>query len=199
MGPSRLLPLLVLAAGCAAPTGGQLPARAPDWNPAQVRQVAVLVHVTFAADAADAERAALARAYEGALLDALDRRAVPVRDVRVAGEGGPAPTAAQALGRAREVGADHALLVSLRIARTRGVYCRGERRPFSMPATVWAQALEVLRVSDGARRLAVPAGPATTVTDFEADCAEPRQSRRRTPDEMAASAAARLVGRLLSR
>jgi hypothetical protein len=187
---------LLLTAACAAAGGGPAPStRAADFSATQVRQPAVFVRLELAAGQFDdREAGALPDEYEGALLEALDARAIPARDVRRVT--GRAHDAAAALARAREVGADHAILVDVRVERAQGVFCRDGRRPFRAAATVWRQAVEVLRASDGARRAAL--SPARlTVTDVEPDCDDPRASRRRTAGETVREAVNRLLERLL--
>ncbi len=194
---AELLALLALA-GCAtagSPDGALPPPRAADFRPSQLRQAAVVVWVELAAGLFDErERAALPLAYEGALQEALNARAVLVRDLQAPGDGRPDPR--RALARAREVGADHAILVEVRVDRGERIFCHEGRRPFRAPATVWRQAAAVYRAADGAGRLHL-AGPALEVTDVEADCDDPRASRRRAPAETAAEAVSRLLARLL--
>jgi hypothetical protein len=166
-----------------------------DFKPAEVRQPAVMLRVTFGpGNFAASDRAALATSYEGALLEALNARAVATRDVTRVQEGGL--DAKTALARAREVGADHAVLVDVRVEQAPTLFCRASRRPFRATATVWSQALEVLRASDGARRLAVE-GQALAVTDVDAVCDDPGASRRRTGEETVGDAVNRLLTRLL--
>lgn len=188
---AALAAALAALAGCAGPTAATGPSRAPDFRPSELRQPAVFVRVVFAGDFGDAERAGLPAQYEGALLEALNQRAVLVRDARLV-DRLPDPGAAAA--RAREVGADHAILVEVRVERGVAVFCRGGRRPFRAPVTVLAQTAEVYRARDGARRLGVEPSPAA---DLEEDCEEPRASRRRPPAEALGEAVNRLLTRLL--
>lgn len=183
------LGLGLLTAACATPAPA--PAPAPDFRPVELRQPALFVRVTADAQFAERERAGLPADYEGALLEALNQRAVLVRDVRVVTTL-PAPAAAAA--RARAVGADHAVLVDVQVERGLQIFCRGTRRAFRAPATVWNQAVEVYRASDGARRFTLPP---VAVADFAEDCQDPQQSRRRSADETIAEAVSRLLTRLL--
>jgi hypothetical protein len=188
--------LALLLAACATPPGARsVSFRAADFAPAQIRRPAVFVRVALGPGPwSERERRGLAAGYEGALLEALDARAVAVRDVR-SGPEAPADEAA-ALGRARAVDADHVVLIAVRVDRGPRRFCLDGRRPFEATATVWRQQARVLRAADGAERLAV--GPeALTVSDVEPDCDDPRASRRRSPDETIGAAVNRLLGRLL--
>jgi hypothetical protein len=186
------LSLLVLVVACAGPERTGAPVRAPDFRGGEVRQPALVLRMTLAAGRfSDREREVLPATYEGALLDGLDARAVPPRDVQRG-----ALEASAAVARARAVGADHAILVDVEVTRGEPIFCPEERRPFRASATTWAQTVTVLRAGDGATRLAV-SGPTLAVTDFEADCDDPRQSRRRSPAETATEAVTRLLTRLL--
>lgn len=191
----RAVTWAALAAGCAAPATTPAPMQAPDFRPVQVRQPALVVRVAFGdGDFSDRERAALPGEYEGALLEALNARALLARDVSVVKE---LPEPPAALARGREVAADHVILVDVRIERGGLVFCRGERRPFQATVTAWRQSATVLRTSDGARRLVIEdARP--DVTDLEEDCDDPRQSRRRSAEETIAEAINRLLKRLLA-
>lgn len=198
---TRWAPALLAAAlaACAGPLGdpaGERAAfRAPDFRAAEIREPAVFVRVALASGAFEGrERIQLIAAYEGALLEGLDARAVAPRDAQRVVSGtldGPA-----ALARARQVGADHAILVDVRVERAEPIFCRDGRRPFRAPATTWTQRLEVLRVSDGASRV-VLAGPALVVADVEPDCERPQASHRRTSDETVLEGVSRLLTRLL--
>lgn len=195
---ARAAVLGMVLTACAAPSAPGARSgsfRAADFAPGQVRQPAVFVRVVLGGGPwSERERRSLAAAYEGALLEALNARAVVTRDVR-SGPEAPADEPA-ALARAREVGADHALLVAVRVDRGLRRFCLDGRRPFETTATVWRQQARLLRASDGAERLRVEPD-AATVSDLEPDCEDPRASRRRSPDETAAEAVSRLLGRLL--
>jgi hypothetical protein len=188
---------LALAA-CAGPTSDTEapgPAPASDFAPAQIRQPAVMLRVVVGmGDFAEHERSSLPAFYEGTLLEALDARAIPPRDAQRVTEGPLDRRAAAA--RARDVGADHALLVDVRVERLELIFCRQGRRPFQAPTTVWAQTAEVVRASDGTSRLRV-SGPALTVSDLEPDCDNPRASRRRSGGETVGEGISRLLRRLL--
>jgi hypothetical protein len=55
----------------------------------------------------------------------------------------------------------------------------------------------VLRASDGAARLAIHEDGGLTVTDLDADCDDPRDSRRLPTGEAIANAVARLLTRVV--
>lgn len=190
--------LLMLTAACASPSlePESTPARAADFRPGQLRQPAVFVRVVLATPGvfSDRERVTLPAAYEGALLEGFNARAVLPRDAQLAGEGPFDPRTA--LARAREVGADHAVLVDVRVERGEPLFCRQGRRPFRAAATTWAQTLQVLRVSDGSTRLALSGGT-LAMTDLEPDCDDPRASQRRSREETLTESVNRLLRRLL--
>src|SRR3990172_7186097 len=72
----------LLAAACAAGLGG-----APDFRPEQVRRPLVLVRLVRGAGRwEERESRALPDEYQGALLEALNARAVLAREVQVRGE-----------------------------------------------------------------------------------------------------------------
>ena len=198
--------LMLMAVALAVGACGHRPARpsspaerpaagASDFAGAQVRQPAVFVRLNLGTGTfSEREREALGAAYEGALLEALDRRGVPPRDAQLVSDARFDTRAA--LARAREVGADHAILVHVSIERGSRVFCRGRGRPFEAAVTVWEQSAQVIRASDGATRLSVT-GSALTVSDLEPDCDTPRVSRRREGGETASEAISRLLARLL--
>jgi hypothetical protein len=187
----------LLAAACASPprdTPVSPATPVASFSAQEIRQPAILVRVTARAGALEPrERDRLADAYEGALLEGFDRRGLPPLDVQRAAT---ALDAGSALARAREVGADHAIVVEVTVERASRLFCRGGRRPFEVTTTIWAQQAHVLRATDGARRLSVD-GPAVTVTDVEANCDDPRASRRRDGPETIREAVNRLLARLL--
>ncbi|PYM49841.1 MAG: hypothetical protein DME14_07495 [Candidatus Rokuibacteriota bacterium] len=190
--------LTLAAAACVSPSGVErVPIRAADFRPAEVRQPAVVVRVTFAGGLSDREREALPAEYEGALLEGLNARAVLAKDVQVLAGGDAKLDAHAALERARTLGADHAIVVDVRVATGEMIFCRERRRPFQAPATVWSQSVQVLRSSDGAARLAIPEDAGLTVTDLDADCDDPRASRRLPTSDVIASAVARLLTRVV--
>ncbi len=171
--------------------------RAADFRPSEIRQPAVFVSVVIGpGDFSDRERAAAPEDYEGALLEGLNARAVLAKDVRLVKTAKIDPR--QALGRAREVQADHAILIAVRVEQSREIFCRQTRRPFAATVRIWSQELQVLRASDGATRLVVPPEDALSVADLEPSCDDPRVSRRRSPAETLNSAVDKLLTRLLS-
>ncbi|HET9491732.1 MAG TPA: hypothetical protein VFR64_18525 [Methylomirabilota bacterium] len=188
-----ILALVLLLAACAGPASEEAAPPAPDFTPAQIRQPAVVLR--FVVDSGDfgaQERLSLPVAYAGLLLEALDARAVPARDAQQVSR---IDRLAAAM-RARDVGADHALLVDVRVEKVETYFCRDGRRPFRAPVTTWIQAVEVVRASDAVSRMTV-SGPALTVIDLEPDCESPRESRRRSSSETAREGVNRLLKRLL--
>src|SRR6059058_1302591 len=175
---AALAVLGLAAAACASARGVEpVPIRAADFRPAQIRQPAFLVRLTFAGQRSGREREALPVEYEGALLEGLNARAV--------------------LERARALGADHAIVVDVRVSADEPIFCRGSRRPFRAPATVWSQSVQVLRTSDGATRLTIADDAGLAITDWDVDCDDPRASRRLPTGEAVASAVARLLTRVV--
>lgn len=194
-----LAALALLAAACApaarAPVTG--PVRAADFRPGDVRQPVVFVSVTFGpGQYGDGERRALPEEYEGALLEGLNAHAVLAKDVRVTA-GGRDATLEATLARARELGADHAIFVAVRLTRGAFPFCRETRgSAFRAQATLWDQRAEVARTADGLVRLRIAPGAAMAVYDLDADCDHPRESRRRSPAEAAAESVKKLLARL---
>jgi hypothetical protein len=199
MAKRLVLGTLGLLLGACAPTAqapAVVPVRATDFKSSEIRQPVVFVQVAFGAGQyEDKERRAIPEEYEGALLEGLNARAVLTKEVRVS-VGGRDATLDAALARARALGADHAIFVEVRLARGVAAFCKESRRSaFQAQATLWAQRAEVARASDGAVRLRLTSSPTLAVYDLDADCDNPRDSRRRSPAE----AAAELVNRLLAR
>ena len=198
-----LLAAILLVAGCAPaareshPTPA--PARGADFKPAEVRMPAITVHFTFGpGEFSEQERRSLPGEYEGAVLEGLNARAVLARDVTLVSDRQPRVDARAALARAREVQADHAVIVEVNVTRGPAEFCREARRaPLRANATVWRQNLEVLRVRDGARRLALAESPALAVTDVEANCANPSESQRRSTGDTLQRAVDKLLTRLV--
>ncbi len=193
------LSVLTLAVAACAPVHDvePVPIRAVDFRPGQIRQPAVVVRLAFAGQLSDRERQALPAEYEGALLEGLNTRAVLAKDVQVVAGRGATLDAGAALERARALGADHAIVVDVRVTADQPIFCRESRRPFRAPATVWSQTVQVIRASDGATRLTIPDDAGLAVTDFDADCDDPRASRRLPSGEAIASAVARLLTRVV--
>jgi hypothetical protein len=192
---AAVLPLVLVLAACAGPAGdAEGPGTAPaDFTPGQMRNPAVVLRIVVGpGDFGAQERASLPASYEGTLMEALDARAVRPRDAQRVSELDRLAAAV----RAREVGADHALLVDVRVEKLETYFCRDDRRPFRAPVTMWVQAAEVVRASDGVSRLTL-SGPALTVMDLEPDCESPRESRRRSGGETMREGINRLLKRLL--
>src|SRR3989454_9665821 len=135
--------------------------------------------------------------YEGALLEGLNARAVLARDVQVVAGRNAKLDARAALERARALGADHAIVVDVRVSADEPIFCRGSRRPLRAPATVWSHSDQVLRTSDGATRLTIADDAGLAITDWDVDCDDPRASRRLPTGEAVASAVARLLTRVV--
>jgi hypothetical protein len=185
----------LLATACGVGSGPQ-PVRAPDWTPGEIRQPALFVRVGETYQLDRRERESLAARYEGALVQAFDERGVPPTDVQSLGPGaGSEPR--HALARAREVHADYAVIVELRVEQRDAIFCRGNRRAFTATTTVWTQGITVLRTRDGTSRIALSPGQGLDVTEIEPDCANPRRSRLRDQSEMIASAVEAIAERLL--
>jgi hypothetical protein len=189
--------LACLVAGCAV-SGAQSPERAAptraiDYRISQVGLTAVTVRLAVGANAelSDGERAALPGLYEGTLVDGLDSRALVVRDVRVANR---RETLAAAVARARDVGADHAVVVEVWVEPDVVRVCEETRRPLQGRATVVKQQASLVRVSDGAVRSRVE----VSIPAVEADCdgARPQVSSRSATATIAV-AVDRLLARLL--
>ncbi|OLB50902.1 MAG: hypothetical protein AUH99_08510 [Candidatus Rokubacteria bacterium 13_2_20CM_2_70_11] len=198
--PKRLAAAVVaLAVAACAPMRGvePVPISAADFRPAQIRQPALVVRLAFGGQVSDREREVLPAEYEGALLEGLNTRAVLAKDVQVVAGRDAKLDARAALDRARALGADHAIVVDVRVTAGESIFCRESRRPFRAPATVWSQTVQVLRTSDGATRLTIPDDAGLAVTDFDADCDDPRASRRLPSGEAIASAVARLLTRVV--
>lgn len=197
--PALIPALLLLASACAPVPDEPAPTRAIDFKPIEIRMPAVIVQFAFGpGEFSERERESLPREYEGAVLEGLNARAVLARDVRLVSERERRPDARAALARAREVQADHAVIVEVTVTRRVTEFCRGTRRtPLRELATTLSQGVEILRVSDGARRLALDPSPALSTTDFEPDCAKPAESQRRSAVETLQKAVDKLLTRLL--
>ena len=157
----------------------------------------MLVRVVVASSSrlSERDRKELPALYESALLEALDARAILVRDVRSVDARGAGGELAAAAARAREIGVDHALVVNLRVDSDVVRVCEETRRPLRGQAGVWRQEARVVRATDGGERLRAE----VTTPDVEADCEESRPSARRRGVQATATAAVeRLVGKLLA-
>jgi hypothetical protein len=190
-----VLGALLLAAGCASITGNREapPARAADFTPAEIRETAVLIRLSLA-NVADRQRASVAADYEGALLEALNGRAVIVRDTRVLGDRERATDTTAALTRARDLGAGALIVVDARMTSRRISVCEASERPRRIESAVLAQRVEVLRAADGATRLRIVDG--LDVPGVQVDC-DAGRARRRTMQETFTDAAETIVRGLL--
>lgn len=196
------LAIALLVAGCALGGQSDAPAvpitRANDFRPAQVRQAVVLVRVVVGStsELSERDRKDLPALYESTLLEALDARSILVRDVRSVDARGGVPEPAAAAARAREVGVDHALVVSLRVEPDVVRVCEETRRPLQGRAIVWRQDGRVVRATDAGERLHAQ----VTTPDVEAECDGPRPSvRRRGLQATTTAAVERLLGRMFAR
>jgi len=194
-----LVGIALLGTACAPPgsSPGSWP-RAPDFTAGQIRQAAVFVRVAGWPDLNDREREALADTYEGALGEAFDEHGLPPTDFQRVTPGERFDTRL-ALARARQVHADHVIVIDLKVSRRDAIFCTDGPRPFRAITTVWSQGVQVLRVSDGASRVAVAPGGDLDVTELEADCANPRRSQPRDRTRMLATATQALTQRVLGR
>ena len=199
--PARAPLLALFVAGCALAGRGDAPispARATDFRPADVRQAVVLVHVVIGSAAAlsERERKEAPALYESALLEALDARAILVRDVRSLDATASVPNAGAAAARARDVGVDHALVVSVQVEPSVVRACEDTRRPLRGRATVWRQEGRVVRAADAGERLRAEAA----VPDVDAECDGQRPSvQRRGLQATATAAVERLLAKMLAR
>ncbi len=195
--PVAALALLVTA--CAHPSGGPTTATTGTgqaFKPSTVRQPAVFIRVEIGVGQfSERQVASFPQEYEGALVEALNARAIPARDVRLVSVRDKLDPKA-ALARAREVGADHVFLVNARVQQTDAVFCRDTRRPFRARTAVWSQRLVVLRTSDGAR--AFETLNPVEVQGVDPDCDAPKDSRPRSASEHITAAVEALLARLLS-
>jgi hypothetical protein len=200
-----IVALTLATAACAGPsaTSSPGPAAKPDtsaggsqpFKPSAVREPAIFVRVEIGAGQFSPRQvASLPAEYEGVLAEALNARAIPAKDVRLVSARDRIDAKA-ALARAREVGADHALLVEARVQQGETVFCRDGRRPFRAATTTWTQRLVVLRVTDGTRAFET-ANP-VEVAAIDPDCDAPRDSRRRSPADHMSAAIDALLAKLL--
>jgi len=190
-----VLTALLFAAGCASITGDRetVPVRAADFTPAEIRQTTVLIRLGLP-NLDDRRRSSFTADYEGALLDALNARAVIVKDTRVLGERDRATDTTAALARARDLDAGALIVVDARMTSRRLSVCEDSERPRRIESAVLAQRVEVLRAGDGATRLRIVEG--LDVPVVQVDC-EAGRARRRTMPETFSEAAERIVRGLL--
>src|SRR5262245_3808084 len=182
-----ILMLAFVLVACAGPAGKS---ETPD---AAIHHPAVMLRIVQGnGDFAAHERALLAASYESALREALNARALSPRDIEQVSQ---LDREAAAL-RARELGADHALLVDVRIDKVETYFCRDGRRPFRAPATMLVQTAEMMRGSESVSRQTLGGSP-VTVLDLEPDCDSPRDSRRRSDSETIRDGVNQLLKRLL--
>ena len=189
----------VLLAGCASTTGNPGSSReatAPaSFDARSFRQPAVMVRVEVRQPASSREAEAIPDDYQGLLLEGLNVKAIVPRDVTIVAARDRLDHG-RALARAREVGADHALLVDVSVSRVQTPFCAGTRRAFSAAALNVAQQVVVIKTGDG--RVGWTSERLET-TSVEPDCETPRDSRRRSTTETLQAAVDRLLTRLLGR
>ena len=193
----RVLALAALAVGCTSASGSAPdtvtpPTRGSGYRPSQLRLTAVVVRLTVSPSAAvsEGERASLPGLYEGALVAGLNERALIVRDVGLSTK----RELTMATTRAREVGADHAIVVDVRVEPDLVRVCEDTPRPLQGRAIVFAQEVTVVRASDGAVRTTL----SVKVPALEVDCDTPRGSPRpRSATATLPSAVEALLARLL--
>ena len=196
-----LLAGLWLLGGCVSP--GPVAVRHPDYRPAEMRRPAVVLQVSLdqtgfgEGEFTRAERASIPDQFEAGLIDALNSQGLFPLDVALTAS--QKIDRAQALARARSLGADVLLLVDMRLGRRGIVYCRETSRPFVARSTVLAVTLEVLRVSDGTRLLLEPPIAGQLLTDIEAECGRERSIRRLSIEELAGAGISRMLTLLLRR
>ena len=184
--------------------------REPGFRPSAVKRPAVHLQVSLervglgSGPFSERDRATLPEQYEAAIEAALNalgilpldmtleaRRALRTNERPLEGLDLRGP-----LQRAREVGAEHLLLLAVRLSRQDLVHCRDSRRPLTAPTTYWEAGLEVLRVSDAAPLLVEPAATEQRVVDVDVDCERGRVAKRRSMDEMIEDSAARALAPL---
>ena len=188
----RLVLVALLAAGCAAGLGGPSATRAPGYRGAEVRRPALTVRLAFGpGDFSKQERQQFPEVYTTALLDALNAQAVVPVDLQVTT--GTLDRAA-ALARARDLGADQAVIVEATVGRGLRTYCRDSRRMFTTRVTGVVSRVDVVRAADGQTRLVEPEVEAS---DFEEDCDAPKESRRLSADELIADSVRKVLAKVL--
>lgn len=196
-----LLALAVVLAGCGAGSTGPQPgsldvlSTTARFDTRELRQPAIVVRVEIGrGQFPDREAASLPSAYENLLLEALNARAVMSRDLTTVPSRTPLDHRAAAA-RAREVGADHALLVDVTVSRADVSFCRGSRGAFNAAALTVHQQVVVVRASDAAVRWQPQRRLETAA--IEPDCETPRESRTRSTTETLQAAVDRLLSELL--
>lgn len=134
--------------------------------------------------------------YESALLEGLDARAILVRDLRSVEASGAVPDAGAAAARARDVGVDHALVVSVRVEPSVVRVCEETRRPLQGRATVWRSEARLVRAADGGERLRAE----VTTPDVESECEGGRPNvQRRGVQATTTTAVERLLTKMFAR
>ena len=196
-----VLTCALMLAGCAAssstpesPRGAATPTASFDAR--TFRQPAIVVRVEVRqSQVSKRETEAIPDDYQGLLLEGLNAKAIVPRDVTIVGAREKLDQA-RAVARAREIGADHALLVDVAVARAETLFCRGTRRAFTAVTLNVAQEATVIAATDGAVRWKAERLEATSI---EPDCETPRDSQRRSTNETLQAAIDRLLTRLLGR
>jgi hypothetical protein len=188
-----------LLAGCAAAGASrdETVARPPaTFDAREFRQPAVFVRVEVRApNVSERAAAGIPAEFQGLVLEGLNARAVAPRDLTAVPQRLRLDQKA-AVARAREVGADHALLVDATVTVTTAAFCRDARRGFTAQTLTVYQHAVVVRASDGSVRWQ----PDQIETlGIEPDCGSPKDSRVRSTTETMQAAVDRLLARLLGR
>ena len=188
----RVVLLSLALPACTAGLGGPTGVRGTDYRGDEIRRPAITMHLGLGeGDFTKQERATLPELYTVALLEALNAEAVLPVDVRV---GGGRLDRTAAVARAREVGADQAVVVDATVARRRRTYCRHTRRTFTTGITEWVVRVDVVRASDRETRLLEPG---IQTTDFREDCDAPESSQRLGPNDAIRASVQKVVGTIL--
>ena len=182
---------LAACASSAPHSATETPDRPSSFDAREFRQPAIFVRVDVRTAQLSTRDASEAPAeYQGLLLEGLNAKAVVPRDVTVVAERDALDRRA-AVARAREVGADHALLVDVALLRKATPFCRGA---FTADTLTVIQKVLVVRANDEAVRWQ----PVQIETSsFDADCRNPRESKRQSRIETMQTAVNRLLSGLL--
>ncbi len=196
---ARVVLVLLVVTGCANPSAsGPAAWRAPGFRPSTVKRPAVFLQVSIdrvglgSGPFTERERASIPEQYEAALQDALNDLGILPVDLTLearrtfASHDRPLEQVdvRRALGRAREAGAEHLLVLDARLSRRELTHCRDSRRPLSGSTTFWEAGMELIRVSDATRLVTEPPGEDQRVVDVELDCQRGRLITRRGMEEM---------------
>jgi hypothetical protein len=181
--------LMLPLAGCAPHLAESPSTHASGYRGAELRRPAVTLRVEIGPELPERDRTDLPALYAGILAEALDAKAISPVDLEVSMR---ALDRAAALRRARDVQADHVVLV--RVTVTRGLRGQCDGRAGSASTMVWTARAEVVRVVDGQPRLSTPT---IEVNDLEVECSSTRERGRLGRDEVMGRSARKLVDALL--